>query len=115
MGMEVMRPKPTCDEPLRVKPAKFQVNCLNGRPARPRQQTAAPTSYVLLNLGAAKRELTQNRILHPPHSATRKCGRDWTRKPEADVLSDTKTRTERRGDCRAESVCECGEPKRGKT
>ena len=35
----------TCDEPLRVRPARFQVNCCNGRPARQPQRTAAPTSH----------------------------------------------------------------------
>ena len=35
--------QPTCDKPLRVRPTRFQVNCRNGKPARPPQQTAAPT------------------------------------------------------------------------
>ena len=100
--------QPTCDKPLRVRPARFQVNCSNGRPARPPQQTATPT-FVLHHPEAVQRALTQKRILHPTtHSARRLCGRGLMQMQEEDVQSDTKTRTERKGDCRAKSVCECG-------
>ena len=107
--------QPTCDKPLRVRPDGFQVNCSSWRPARPPQQTATPT-FVLHHPEAVQRELTQNIILHPTtHSARRQCGRRLTQMQEADVQSDTKIRTERRGDCRAKSVCECGEVWRAQT
>ena len=95
MGMEVMRPKrgqqPTCDKPLRVRPSQIPSE-LPERETREATPTNSSSNAVLLCLGDEQQELSQSRILHPTtHSATRECGRALTRKPEADVLSDTKT------------------------
>ena len=95
MGMEETLPKRDSNRPVMSR-------CASGHPKRQRLQLCIAPSRN------RKAEADPEQNSAPHDTLRRKCGRERKQKQVEDVQCDTKTRTERRGDCRRKRVCGCG-------